>query len=102
MAGLRLDTKEGAFAERKSGTPIVAGKPDASLLIQRISHADAARRMPPASSHKSLSTRQIDTLKRWITEGAPWKEHWSFAAPVRSKPPVVIGKAWVKNPIDQF
>ena len=50
MAGLRLDTKEGAFGERKTGTPIVAGKPQASLLIQRISHSEPARRMPPSSS----------------------------------------------------
>src|SRR6476659_7450127 len=38
MAGLRLDTREGGFAERKAGTPIVAGKPAESLIIQRITH----------------------------------------------------------------
>src|SRR5690349_2532904 len=68
MAGLRLDTKDGAFGERKGGAPVVPGKPDASLLIQRVSHPDAARRMPPVSSHKTLSAKQVDTLKRWVAE----------------------------------
>jgi hypothetical protein len=102
MAGLRLDTKDGAFGERKGGAPVVPGKPDASLLIQRVSHPDAARRMPPVSSHKTLSAKQVDTLKRWVAEGAPGKEHWSFTAPVRPQPPVTINKVWAKNPIDQF
>jgi hypothetical protein len=102
MAGLRLDTREGAFAERKSGSPIIPGKPDASLVIQRITHQQKARRMPPESSHKVLTPKQIDTLKRWVAEGAPWKEHWSFTAPVRTAPPAVVNKAWVRTPIDQF
>ena len=102
MAGLRLDTREGAFAERKSGTPIVAGKPAESLIIQRITHEQKARRMPPESSHKTLTPKQIDTLKRWVAEGATWKEHWAFTAPVRPQPPAVVNKTWAKTPIDRF
>src|SRR5215831_337934 len=34
MVDLRLDTKEGAFAKRENGTPIVLGNPEASLLYQ--------------------------------------------------------------------
>jgi hypothetical protein len=102
MAGLRLDTRDGAFAERKTGAPIVAGKPDASLVIQRITSSEKARRMPPEFSHKTLSAKQIDTLKRWVSEGAAWKELWSFTAPVRPKPPTITNKAWVRTPIDAF
>ena len=102
MAALRLDTRDGAFAQRKTGTPIVPGKPEASLVIQRIAHENKARRMPPESSHKVLTAKQIDTLKRWVAEGATWKEHWSFTAPVRTTPPAVVNKAWVRRPIDQF
>ena len=102
MAGLRLDTREGAFAERKSGVPIAAGKPAESLIIQRITHEQKARRMPPESSHKTLTPKQIDTLKRWVAEGAKWKEHWAFTAPVRPQPPAVISKTWAKTPIDRF
>ncbi|MEZ5355930.1 MAG: DUF1553 domain-containing protein [Bryobacteraceae bacterium] len=101
MAGLRLDTREGALAARKSGAAIVPGKPDQSTLIQRIEHADAARRMPPAHSHKTLTDAEKKTLRVWIEEGAPWREHWSFVAPARPSPPA--GKSeWARNPIDRF
>lgn len=102
MAGLRLDTKEGAFAARKSGTPIVAGNPQASLVYQRIMSPAGPKRMPPEHSHKTLSAGQKETLRRWIAEGAPWKEHWSFTPPVRPALPAVRQAAWVKNPIDRF
>ena len=102
MAGLRLDTKEGAFAERKSGRAIVPGDLAASLLWQRIDHQSAAKRMPPEYSHKSITAEQKATLKRWIEEGAPWKEHWAFAAPVRRDPPTVRQQDWARNPIDRF
>src|SRR4051795_11503338 len=59
MAGLRLDTREGAFTARKSGVPVVSGKPEASLVFQRITHEQKTRRMPPESSHKTLSPKQI-------------------------------------------
>src|SRR4051812_23057937 len=36
MAGLRLDLKDAAMETRRTGTVIVPGKPDASLLYQRI------------------------------------------------------------------
>ena len=98
MAGLRLDSKEGAFSIRRSGAVIVPGKPDASLLLQRVLHTDPARQMPPSYSHKSLTAAQKDTLRRWIAEGAPWKEHWSFRAPER--PALPAGAA--ANPIDRF
>ena len=102
MAGLRLDTKEGAFAERKSGRAIVAGDPTASLLWQRIDHENAAKRMPPAYSHKSITPEQKATLKLWIEQGAPWTEHWAFTAPVRRDPPLVQKQDWARNPIDRF
>lgn len=102
MAGLRLDTKEDALAARKNGAALVPGKPDASALFKRITATNAALRMPPASSHKSLTPAQVELLKRWIVEGAPWQEHWSFIAPVKAKPPVVRNAAWVRNPIDRF
>ena len=98
MAGLRLDTKEGAFSTRKGGALIVPGKPDASLLLQRVLHTDPTRRMPPSYSHKSLNAAQKDTLRRWIAEGAPWKEHWSFRAPERPSLPAGVAT----NPIDRF
>jgi hypothetical protein len=102
MAGLRLDKREGAFSERKSGEVIVPGKPESSILYKRIAHDNEALRMPPIYSNKSLSQEQKDTLRRWIQQGASWKEHWAFNAPVRRSPPTVSAKEWVRNPIDSY
>jgi len=102
MADLRLDTREGVFAKRENGTPVVPGNLQASLVYQRITQADPALRMPPESSHKVLTDTQKDILKRWIADGAAWKEHWSFVPPSRVSPPVVKKKEWVRNPVDAF
>jgi hypothetical protein len=102
MAGLRLDVREGAFEVRKSGTVIVPGKPDESLLIKRIFSPDAGYRMPPVFAHKTLTADQKNTLRLWIEQGAQWKDHWAFVAPVRPPLPPVKDAGWVRNPIDAF
>ncbi|MEO8661914.1 MAG: DUF1553 domain-containing protein [Bryobacteraceae bacterium] len=102
MAGLRLDTRDGAFAVRGTAPVIVAGKSGESRLYQRVSHAKTTMRMPPPTSGMNLTEAQIDTIKRWIDEGATWRTHWAYTAPVRPAEPVVKTKAWVRNPIDSF
>ena len=102
LADLRLDTKEGAFTTRANGTPIIPGKPESSLIYQRITHANAGLRMPPAHTKKTLTTEQKETLRQWIAAGADWKEHWSFQLPVKQTPPPVANKVWGRNPIDNF
>jgi hypothetical protein len=102
MAGMRLDTRDGAFSQRKNGAPIVPGDPQASLAIQRITETNPARRMPPEMSHKTLTDAQKETLKRWVAEGAQWKEQWAFVAPVRPALPPMKTENWVRNPIDRF
>ena len=47
QARLRLDTKEGAFADRGGYQVIVARDAAASRLYQRISHGQEIARMPP-------------------------------------------------------
>jgi hypothetical protein len=101
MAGLRLDTREGAFADRKPGPAIVPGKPEESRLWARVSETREARLMPPPSSHRKLTAAQKQLLKDWIAQGAAWEEHWSFVAPKRVPPPPDATR-WAKNPIDQF
>ena len=102
QANLRLDTKEGAFSE-PSGYPIlVPQKPDESELYLRITSEDDNYQMPPTSFNKTLTTEQIETIKKWIIEGANWEEHWAFTTPVRPTPPAVKNADWVKNPIDAF
>ncbi|MDB4493490.1 hypothetical protein N9227_00495, partial [bacterium] len=46
-ADLRLDTPEGAFADRKSGPGIVPGNPEKSLIWKRIISKDPDDVMPP-------------------------------------------------------
>ena len=102
MANLRLDIKEGAFAQTKRGAVIVPGDAAKSLLFQRISHADKARRMPPPAADRNLSDKQIELVKRWIDSGAKWETHWAFATPKRPELPAVKNTAWARNPIDRF
>ena len=109
-ADLRLDTRDGAFSERPPagrsnrprGPAVVPGDLDASLLVERINHEDTLRRMPPEVSQKSLSAEQIETLTRWVEQGAPWDEHWSFAAIDRPAPPSVDDETWSRDPLDRF
>jgi mono/diheme cytochrome c family protein len=102
-AGLRLDRADAACAELDSGTfAVVPGKPEASELIARITTDDADLRMPPATSGHTLSTEEIEVLRRWIAAGAKYDDHWSFRAVTRPEPPQVKNEAWVRNPIDNF
>ncbi|MBC7967709.1 MAG: PSD1 domain-containing protein [Fuerstia sp.] len=77
-ANLRFDIEADAKAEHDSGVPIVPGKPNDSTLIQRIESTDPDVLMPPPDSHKNLKPAQIETLRRWVAEGAEWGRHWSF------------------------
>jgi mono/diheme cytochrome c family protein len=97
QAGLRLDRREAVL-----GKVIAPGNSAASLVYQRISDPDPGSRMPLAESRRSLTPAQIALIKRWIDQGAPWREQWAFQAPVKPNPPVVTNAAWVKNPIDRF
>src|SRR4051812_36645095 len=102
-ADLRLDTRAGLFGKLENGTPVVAGHPDQSEIISRITSDDPDERMPPPKSKKpKLTADQVELLKRWIRQGAPWEGHWSFTQPQRPPVPEVKDAAWVRNPIDAF
>ncbi|WP_240907201.1 DUF1553 domain-containing protein [Paludisphaera rhizosphaerae] len=102
-AGLRLDTREGALAETKSGIrAVVPGNLEESELLARIASEDDSERMPPRDSGRELAPGDVDVLRRWIEQGAEWKEHWAFIPPERPATPNVARKAWPINPIDRF
>lgn len=63
--GLRLDTKAALKAGGDSGTAIVAGKPDESLLMEAL-HFDGIE-MPPAGK---LPANIISDFEKWILDGA--------------------------------
>lgn len=103
QSGLRLDTLDGERALLKSGNhAIVPGDVAASALITRISAADAAERMPPASTGKVLTADQVALFRDWIEQGANWLSHWSFVPVARPRMPPVANESWVRNPIDRF
>ncbi|MES2461699.1 MAG: PSD1 and planctomycete cytochrome C domain-containing protein [Armatimonadota bacterium] len=95
QAGLRLDLRDAAI---RVGA-LVPGKPEASKLITRIFTSDENLRMPPDSSHKTLTTAQKNTLTQWIKEGARYEAHWAY---IPARRPLVPKIAGAKNPIDAF
>ena len=96
-ADLRLDVEEAAH-----DSAIVAGDPDDSELIARITSDDEDLRMPPAESGKTLSNEDIELLRRWIEQGAKYQGHWSFTQPTRPALPEVKQADWIRNAIDHF
>jgi hypothetical protein len=102
-ANLRYDVREAALKPAKSGRiAIVAGSPEKSELMARVTTADLNKHMPPPESGKKLSAAQIDKLRRWIAEGAPYAKHWAYVKPVRLPLPEVKQRSWPKNPVDFF
>ncbi len=99
---LRLDTEQGAFADRGGYAPLVPGRPDRSELYRRITADEAEGKMPPPRSGRKLTERQVDLLRRWIEQGAKWQQHWAFIPPRRPPPPRVKDTGWPRNGIDAF
>ncbi|MBG85723.1 MAG: hypothetical protein CMO80_02345 [Verrucomicrobiales bacterium] len=95
-ADLRLHTRDGLLGEIRASEPLE------SELYQRISSNDPDERMPPPEFARSLTSKQIETIRRWIEEGANWKGHWAFERVERPDAPEVKQTEWVKNPIDRF
>ena len=102
-SGLRLDAREGAVKQLKSGkTALVPGDVVKSELVRRILTDDEDDVMPPPSTKRVLSAGQKETLKRWVAQGAQYQEHWAFVGPKRPGLPAVKNSAWARNPIDRF
>ena len=91
-----------------SGAVIEPGKPDESLLLDRVTATDDAERMPPEG--EPLTAEQVELLRRWIAEGgrSPQEEkpetdprdHWAFR-PLQ-RPDYPKGSDTGRNPIDVF
>jgi len=109
QAELRLDRREGLFAERDGRSVVVPGRPKSSELIRRVTSDDDDVRMPPEDAERQLEPSEVDILRRWVEQGAEWKEHWAFVVP---KPPLLpeprslrdgrVPAKWPRNEIDLF
>lgn len=90
--GLELGTYERLVKGGDDGAVIVAGKPEASELLRRLTlPADDDEHMPPTPKPQPLAA-EIETLRRWIAAGAPAYAELSAAAdsvPAPSPLPVV-------------
>ncbi len=62
------------------------GKPDESKLVELILATDKEIQMPPEDMDR-LTDAEIAALKKWIADGVPWDDGFSFA-PVAWEPPL--------------
>jgi hypothetical protein len=100
---LRLDLRQGALGKAKSGSAaIVRGDSRRSEMFRRISSHDPDQMMPKKAER--LSEGQIEQVRRWIEQGAPWPDkddYWAFQPPTQPTAPLMAGAA-PANPIDAF
>src|SRR5690349_13271338 len=100
-----------ALGKTKSGKyGIVPGDPDHSEMIRRIQLKDPEERMP--YHHEPLSETEISILTKWVKQGAPWGNHWSYVAVQKPELPQpqrrffgllsVRPWTWAKTDIDHF
>lgn len=116
---LKLDSRPSVLKGGESGTAVVSGDPDQSLLINAVRYQDQDLQMPPAGR---LSDHEISVLERWVrlklpdTRTAPsttghqpsgmaieqGRAFWSFQPISRPSVPTVVNSEWVQTPIDAF
>ncbi len=112
--GLDLRLSRLAVKGGDSGPAVVAGKPDASLLYQRV----RAGEMPPGK--KKLTAEEVERIGRWIAAGAKAEQtepeavaagmfisaadraYWAFQPVRRPLVPPVRSPGLVRNPVDAF
>ena len=119
---LVLTTAHGIRHGGQSGSIIVAGKPDKSLLILAIRHSTPNLQMPA----DKLPPEVIRNFERWVEEGAfdPRNDtdyetqrlvesnkeydfsqdgkHWAYQPLRKPELPEVNDSGWIQSPIDRF
>lgn len=104
--GLRLDTAARLASGGKQGPVVVAGRPEESRLLERLTSTDPEERMPRDAP--PLTPEQIEAIREWIAGGmrapsdereeADPREHWAFR---RIERPKSVGAAG-ENGIDAW
>jgi hypothetical protein len=108
---LSLTSAAGALKGGDGGPAVVPGKPEESLLLEKI--AGEPPEMP--QKDKPLSEAEVAAIRAWIERGAPWpagltlqdRRHagevwWAFEPLKRPQVPAVHNPGWVRTPIDAF
>jgi hypothetical protein len=104
-AGLRLDTREGAFAALKDESDqfaIVPGDKEKSAVWHRISNEDPSEVMPPPEFNVQLTEEEKSLIGQWIEQGAEYKDHWAFIPPEKRALPEVDNANWPIDEIDYY
>lgn len=115
-AGLDVRRRANLLAGGDSGAALVPGKPDDSLLWNRVRSGE----MPP-EGEAALSDAEKETLRQWIADGAKLakpedpapaapaprvsdkdRDFWAFKPPVAQTVPSVKHPLRVRTPIDAF
>jgi mono/diheme cytochrome c family protein len=81
---LRLDSREEMLRGGASGIAVIPGNGTGSRLYQLLVIDDPQKRMPWLSD--PLTPAQIETVRRWIDEGAHWPEGVVVAVPAGGGP----------------
>lgn len=117
--GLKLDSRSAVLAGGESGTAVVLGDPEQSLLIQAVRYQNQDLQMPPVGK---LSDPEITVLETWVRRNLPdprvapsltghqpsgmtleqGRAFWSFRPVLNPAVPDVEGSKWVQTPVDGF
>jgi hypothetical protein len=72
LGGLAVNSRTGLLKGGKTGPAVVPGKPEESLLIQAVTHANEKMKMPLGAPR--MPDGEIAVLTEWIKAGAYWPE----------------------------
>lgn len=101
--GVSFLDRDHVMSPAESGeVPVQPGNPGGSEMIVRVTSSDAAARMPPPEHGPPLKPEEVELLREWIRQGAPWELHWAFRPPVDPPLPAVNDQDWPSRPLDVF
>ena len=97
--GLALDTRDGWMKGGEAGSPIVAGKPDESLLIRAVRYGADGPQMPPKEKGGKLPDNEIAALTEWVSRVHSIRESQSsrWRDDTRRSSPLVVVSARSKQ-----
>ena len=99
----RADGPDGAYRKRRRTPAIQPGSLDESELWYRVTTDDEFDVMPPPDSQQeALDEGELELVRSWILQGAPYQDHWAFVAPVQPAVPKVQDESWCRQPVDRY
>ena len=99
--GLSLSSAAAARQGGNRGPALLPGNPEGSLLYRVVS-GGAQPAMPLKGA--PLDKPQVEAIRQWIAQGAPWAEPdtWWSLKPLRKPGVPSLNSAWIQTPIDAF